>query len=302
MCGIAALQVRDPVLRPRLGALLAGMTCRLVDRGPDAAGVAVYDEPDLLPAGWSAVSVLDPGGPDQPDRPDWPDAVAAALGSDVDVRHVGPTAVVRARATTAALAGAVRAAVPEATRIGRGRHAVTLKGVGLAADLTEAFGLDALGGTQGIAHTRMATESAVVASGSHPFSVDDDLCLVHNGSFSNHATVRRTLRRHGVEFDSDNDSEVAARFIGHRMAGGDTLTAALERVVDVFDGFYTLVVTTAGTLAVLRDPIACKPAVVAETAAWVAVASEYRALAELPGVETARIFEPEPGRVYTWTS
>ncbi|PZF80861.1 glutamine amidotransferase [Jiangella anatolica] len=296
MCGIAALQVRDPALRPRLGALLAGMTCRLVDRGPDAAGVAVYDEPGLLPAGWSNVSVLDPG------RPDWPDAVAAALGAEVDVRHVGPTAVVRSRTTTAALAGAVRTAVPEATRIGRGRHAVTLKGVGLAADLTEAFGLDALGGTQGIAHTRMATESAVVASGSHPFSVDDDLCLVHNGSFSNHATVRRTLRRHGVEFDSDNDSEVAARFIGHRMAAGDTLTEALERVVGVFDGFYTLVVTTAGTLAVLRDPIACKPAVVAETAAWVAVASEYRALAELPGVETARIFEPEPGRVYTWTS
>lgn len=296
MCGIAALRVRDPALRPRLGALLAQMTCRLVDRGPDAAGVAVYDAPELLPAGWSAVSVLGAA------EGDWPDAVAAALGSGVDVRHIGPTAVVRAPVPAAALAGAVRAAAPAATPIGRGAHAVTLKGVGLAADLTAAFGLDALGGTQAVAHTRMATESAVVASGSHPFSVDDDLCLVHNGSFSNHATVRRMLRRHGVEFDSDNDSEVAARFVGHRLAAGDTLTEALERVVAVFDGFYTLVVTTADALAVLRDPIACKPAVVAETPAWVAVASEYRALAELPGVETARIFEPEPGRVYTWTS
>ncbi|WP_116950382.1 class II glutamine amidotransferase domain-containing protein [Jiangella endophytica] len=296
MCGIAALQVRDPALRPRLGALMAEMTCRLVDRGPDAAGIAVYDAPELLPAGWSAVSVLDPG------EAGWRDSVSAALGSEVDVRLFGPTAVLRARATTAALAGAVRSAAPELTRIGRGAHAVTLKGVGLAEELTEAFGIGAMGGTQAIAHTRMATESAVVASGSHPFSVDDDLCLVHNGSFSNHASVRRTLRRQGVDFDSENDSEVAARFIGHRMTAGDTLTEALDRVVAVFDGFYTLVVTTADTLAVLRDPIACKPAIVAETPAWVAVASEYRALAELPSVETARIFEPEPGRVYTWTS
>jgi amidophosphoribosyltransferase len=51
---------------------------------------------------------------------------------------------------------------------------------------------------------------------------------------------------------------------------------------------------------VLRDPIACKPAVLAETDDWVAMASEFRAIARLPGVEAAKVWEPAPGKVYTW--
>ncbi|HJV98274.1 MAG TPA: glutamine amidotransferase, partial [Arthrobacter sp.] len=156
-------------------------------------------------------------------------------------------------------------------------------------------------GSQGLSHTRMATESAVTAGGSHPFSVADDLCLVHNGSFSNHATIRRELKREGVVFDSDNDTEVGARYVASRLQQGDTLEEALVNLGKVFDGFYTLVVTTADSMAVVRDPIACKPAIIAETADYVAMASEYRALAALPGIENARIFEPEPGKVYTWS-
>jgi glutamate synthase domain-containing protein 1 len=158
-----------------------------------------------------------------------------------------------------------------------------------------------MAGSQGLSHTRMATESAVTAGGSHPFSVADDLCLVHNGSFSNHATIRRHLLREGVVFDSDNDTEVGARYIASRLKQGDTLEEALANLGKVFDGFYTLVVTTADSMAVVRDPIACKPAIIAETDDYVAMASEYRALAALPGIDTARIFEPEPGKVYTWS-
>jgi amidophosphoribosyltransferase len=59
-------------------------------------------------------------------------------------------------------------------------------------------------------------------------------------------------------------------------------------------------VGTADGFAVLRDPIACKPAVMAETDEWVAMASEYRAIAVLPGAEGAVSWEPAPGRVYSW--
>ncbi len=38
----------------------------------------------------------------------------------------------------------------------------------------------------------------------------------------------------------------------------------------------------------------------AETDDWVAMASEYRALATLPGAADAEVWEPEPGRVYSW--
>jgi glutamate synthase domain-containing protein 1 len=146
----------------------------------------------------------------------------------------------------------------------------------------------------------MATESAVTSAHSHPFAVGPDLCLVHNGSFSNHASIRRELKYAGVEFDSDNDSEVGARFVAHQLAGGADLEKALRLLSETFDGFYTLLVTTADSFAVVRDPIACKPAIIAETPSWVAMASEFRALAGLPGIESARIFEPEPAEVYTW--
>ena len=175
-----------------------------------------------------------------------------------------------------------------------------LKGVGHPKVLADEIGLVHVQGWQGVAHTRMATESAVTPEGSHPFSVGPGQCLVHNGSFANHATIRRELRADGVEFDSENDTEVGARFVAHQLTHGADLEKALRLLCERFDGFYTLLVSTRDSFAVVRDAIACKPAIVAETPQWVAMASEYRALAHLPGVETARIFEPEPEQVYAW--
>lgn len=297
MCDIAALQLKDPALRSQLGTLMHGMLCEIVERGPDSAGISVYGDARLNPEGVATVSLLDAGRPDG----DIAAALTDLLGVPATVTTLGDTTLASAATSTDELSAALRIAAPGARQIGRGDSVATLKGIGNPVALAEQFGLESVSGTQGVSHTRMATESAVTASGSHPFTVADDLCLVHNGSFSNHASIRRTLKAQGVEFDSDNDSEVAARYLATRLQAGDTLPEALENLKAVFDGFYTLVVTTADGLAVLRDPIACKPAIIAETDQWVAMASEYRALAGLPGIEDARIFEPEPGEVYSWT-
>ena len=146
----------------------------------------------------------------------------------------------------------------------------------------------------------MATESRVTTAGSHPFSTGLDLCLVHNGSLSNHNRLRRTLQREGMVFRTENDSEVAAGYLTWRLREGASLEQALEGCLDDLDGFYTFAVGTADGFAVLRDPIACKPAVMAETDEWVAMASEYRAIAVLPGAEDAVTWEPAPGHVYSW--
>lgn len=301
MCGIAALQLRNPSLHPQMGSLLSSMMCQIVDRGPDSAGLAVYDTPGLVSKGTSTLSLL---GKDQ----GLPVAdITASLENLLSpsaapaVRVVGDTTLVSAAVGTDLLVKAVSETLPGSTIIGRGEHVAVMKSVGHPMDIAAEHGLEAMSGSQGLSHTRMATESAVTAGGSHPFSVADDLCLVHNGSFSNHATIRRELKREGVVFDSDNDTEVGARYIASRLQQGDTLEEALVNLGKVLDGFYTLVVTTADSMAVVRDPIACKPAIIAETADYVAMASEYRALAALPGIETARIFEPEPGKVYTWS-
>jgi glutamate synthase domain-containing protein 1 len=164
----------------------------------------------------------------------------------------------------------------------------------------ERFELASMSGSHGLGHTRMATESKVTTAGAHPFSTGGEACLVHNGSLSNHNALRRRLRHEGISFQTENDTEVAAGYLEWRLREGDTLQAALEACLVDLDGFYTFAVGTADGFAVLRDPIACKPAVMAENDDWVAMASEYRAIAVLPGADAAEVWEPEPGRVYSW--
>ncbi|KDE99543.1 glutamine amidotransferase [Mycolicibacterium aromaticivorans JS19b1 = JCM 16368] len=296
MCGIVGLHLRDPQLYPRLGELLTGMLCEMSDRGSDSAGVAVYGDPRWSPPGKGTVSVLDVD--DSPDQ--MAEALHAALG-EVSVHRVDETLLVSADVAAETLHAAITAHYPHALIAGFGANVAVLKGVGHPKALTEAWGLAHAQGWQGVGHTRMATESAVIPAGAHPYAVGPDQCLVHNGSFANHATIRRDLRARSVVFDSENDTEVGARFVADQLARGRDVETALKELCATFDGFYTLLVSNHDSFAVVRDAIACKPAVIAETDEWVAMGSEYRALAGLPGVEKAVIWEPEPEVVYAWT-
>jgi glutamate synthase domain-containing protein 1 len=290
MCGIVGLHLRNPDLRPQLGELVTGMLCEMGDRGSDSAGVAVYGDPTWSPPGHGCVSLLEVDAS--------PDEVADALG--VSVTQLDATYLLTAQASSDDILAAARTAYPDALVAGFGADMAVLKGVGHPRVLTERWGLAKAQGWQGVGHTRMATESAVTPAGAHPYAVGPEQCMVHNGSFANHATIRRELRAAGVSFDSDNDTEVGARFIAGQLAAGRDIEAALKELCAVFDGFYTLLVSNRDSFAVVRDAIACKPAVIAETDDWVAMGSEYRALAGLPGVEAAKIWEPEPEVIYAW--
>lgn len=297
MCGIVGLHLRNPELYPRLGELLTGMLTAMEARGADSAGIAVYGNPEWSPLGQSTVSLIEVGAS--------PQHVAEALGAHLDthitVTERDVTYLVSAQTTPEALLAAAKAVYPHVLIGGFGNDVAVLKGVGTPTSLAENWGLAAARGWQGVGHTRMATESAVTPSGAHPYAVGPDQCLVHNGSFANHAGIRRDLRAAGVEFDSENDTEVGARFVAHELAGGSDVERALTDLTTTFDGFYTLLVSNSDSFAIVRDAIACKPAVIAETTQWVAMASEFRALAHLPGIEDARIWEPEPEVVYAWS-
>src|SRR5262245_48003902 len=287
MCGIVGLFCKNAELEASLGAHLAGMLVQMSDRGPDSAGVAVYRNP--APEGTTKLTLYsaDPGF-------DWSAVGGEVL--DVRARH----AVVLADGEPDEAEAWVRGRFPELRVMSAGRELEIYKEVGLPTGFVEAFRLHEFHGTHGLGHTRMATESRVTTMGSHPFWTGHDLCLVHNGSLSNHNRLRESLRREGLAFQTENDTEVAAAYLTWRLRVGDTLEGALESCLDALDGFYTFLVGTADGFAVLRDPIACKPAVLAETDDWVAMASEYRAIAVLPGAADARIWEPEPTVVYAW--
>ncbi|MEA2419092.1 MAG: methylamine---glutamate N-methyltransferase subunit [Thermoleophilaceae bacterium] len=295
MCGIAGLFSKSLDVSGGLGGHLGAMLMQLSDRGPDSAGVAVYREP--APAGSSKLSLFS-ADPEQ----DW-GVVQAALADEFgagEPERRASHAVIVVEAEAEAAQAWVREQLPQLRVMSAGQTIEIYKEAGSPRDFIRAFALDEMQGSHALGHTRMATESAVTTEHSHPFSTGLDLCLVHNGSLSNHNHLRRWLRKEGIQFETDNDSEVAAGYLTHRMREGATLEQALEGCLDDLDGFYTFAVGTADGFAVLRDPIACKPAVMAETDDWVAMASEYRAIAVLPGAESATTWEPEPGRVYSW--
>ena len=296
MCGIVGLFLKDKTLEPQLGAMLSEMLVMLTDRGPDSAGIAVYG---ASTKGKAKVTIQSPApGTDFA-------SLETELGKKIDAK-----VKLLAKSTHAVIdvpadkVEAAREAIvelrPSVRIMGAGEAIEIYKEVGLPVDVVKRFDVSKMTGTHGIGHTRMATESAVTTLGAHPFSTGPDECLVHNGSLSNHNNLRRELIREGMKFETENDTEVAAAYLSSKIAHGQNLGQALESSVNDLDGFFTFVVGTKNGFGVVRDAIACKPAVLAETDRYVAFGSEYRALAKLPGIEDAKVWEPEPSTVYFW--
>jgi methylamine---glutamate N-methyltransferase subunit A len=291
MCGIAGIFLKDRALEPELGSLLAEMLGALCDRGPDSAGFAVYGEarPSHTKLTLRATDGFDFG----PLLRDMGSAVASHEVHDTHVVITVPRE--RERDVCAAIAR-----TPGVSVVSTGQRMAVFKEVGRPDKVAARFGLNRMSGTHAIGHTRMATESAVTTSCAHPFTTGPDQCLVHNGSLSNHNALRRALIHNGLAFETDNDSEVAAGFLTWKMREGASLEQAMDASLQALDGFYTFVIGTESGFGVLRDPIACKPAVMAETNRWVAFGTEYRALVDLPGIDVAKVWEPEPATCYLW--
>ncbi len=296
MCGIAGLFLKNPSLHPDLGRLVAPMLVTLTGRGPDSAGLSLFA--DGIDGDQVKVTVR---GADDAAFEALAVSLAATPLSSIDTNRVDTHAVLTVPAQHLADLDALLATLEPAIEVvARGRLMEIYKEVGLPQSVLDRFGLIRRGGRHAVGHTRMATESAVTTDGAHPFSTGLDQCLVHNGSLSNHNRLRDRLRAEGITIHTQNDSEVAAGYLTWKMAGGASLGGALESALTDLDGFFTFVVATADGFGVIRDPIACKPAIMAETDDYVAFGSEYRALTSLPGIENARLFEPEPARVYFW--
>jgi glutamate synthase domain-containing protein 1 len=296
MCGIVGLFLKDKSMEAQLGAMLTEMLITMTDRGPDSAGIAIYSQ-DTVNIGKMTV---------QSDTPDvdfdkLTDDLKKRIKGDVDIRVQSTHAVLELRADQVVVAReALKEIRPNIRIMSTGDSLEIYKEVGLPKDVASRFDIAKMSGSHGIGHTRMATESAVTTMGAHPFNTGSDQCLVHNGSLSNHNSLRRKLRRDGVHIETENDTEVGAAYLTWKMQNGSTLGEALESSLEDLDGFFTFVVGTKDGFGVVRDPIACKPAVMAETDQYVAFGSEYRALVNLPGIQNARVWEPEPATVYFW--
>ncbi|MEJ0085015.1 MAG: class II glutamine amidotransferase [Pseudomonadota bacterium] len=296
MCGIVGLLLKEPTLRDKLGELMAPMLIGMTSRGPDSAGVALFSEP--VDDGVSKISLFWGEG-----VADWKSLArdfSAAFSGKSQFTETGRHAVLQTATAPEDVRRWFAAAAPQVYLLSVGSSIDLYKDIGAPAQIVARYGLDKAVGTHVVAHTRMATESAVTPAHAHPFTAGRDFCLVHNGSLSNPHLVRKKLEPLGITFVTDNDTEAACRFFEWRMREGDDLTTAVQRGFSELDGFFTFLMGTDKEMLIVRDAFACKPAVVAETDDYVAIASEFRSLAHLPGVRHAHVFEPKPEEVYSW--
>ena len=296
MCGIVGLYIKNAGMEEELGRMFAPMLVEMSDRGPDSAGIAIYRESR------ADVVKLTVYSPDLDH--DWDDlehSIDEHFGNCFQLEVNSSHCVISTDGDHAGITAAIEAFDPDLQIMSVGRSIEIYKETGQPFDVVTRFGIEGMAGSHAVGHTRMATESAVTTAGSHPFSTGMDICLVHNGSLSNHNRLRSWLESNaGIGFRTQNDTEVAAAYVFHQLNSGSTLHGALEECITELDGFYTFVAGTKDGFASLRDPIACKPAVLAETDDYVAFGSEYRALAHLPGIVHAEVWEPEPAIVYSW--
>lgn len=295
MCGIVGLHLKNDKLQANLGVLTTLMLEEMTDRGRDSSGVGIYHDP-MADGFRYSLRAPDTGY-------SWEGLLAGLgeLGESPQVTTYHRDAVVMMPGGDAPVLDFLAESFPEVNLVSWGRALEVFKDTGTPDEICARYGIADRTGYQAVGHTRMATESAVTTEHSHPFSPAADFTLVHNGSFSNYFSVRRDLEQQGVEFITDNDSEVAARQITFELATGADLENAIRGMMKVMDGFYTLLVATAGQFAVVRDAFVCKPAMVAETDDYVAMSSEYRALARLPGIADAEVFEPQAEEVLVWS-
>ncbi|MDR0996969.1 MAG: amidophosphoribosyltransferase [Zoogloeaceae bacterium] len=300
MCGIVGLLVKKPALQEKLGQWMVPMLIGMTERGPDSAGLAVFGEA----AGEGARRIsLYSGLQEDGEDFNW-QGMAHALKE-----HLGVGAQVEAKGNHAVFTVGVDPEIvkkwilenhPGLHILSTGQRIQLYKDTGTPEEVANRYDFSQLTGTHLVGHTRMATESAVTPDRAHPFTAGEDFCLVHNGSLSNPYGIRRKLEPRGIHFETDNDTEAACRFLEWRLREGDDLETALKSGFEELDGFYTFLMGTANALALIRDPFACKPAVVAETDDYVAIASEFRSLAHLPGIADAHVFEPAPEEMYVW--
>ena len=295
MCGIVGLYTKNPALENNLGSMVSDMLVQMTERGPDSAGFAIYHDP--VEDGSVKVTLQ---GDEQTIWSEVKSQIQSGLDQNATLNPISTHAVCTIKGDGDEIGHWIEGHIQSVKITSVGSSIEIFKEKGLPTQVINKFDLEKMTGTHALGHTRMATESAVTTEHSHPFNTGLDLCLVHNGSLSNHNRLREKLRSEGIRFQTDNDSEVAAGYLTWQLSQGASLNEAMEAAILDLDGFYTFAIGTKDGFAVLRDPIACKPAVIAETDDWVAMSSEYRAIAQLPGNENARIWEPDPAKIYSW--
>lgn len=303
MCSIAGILLksdRRPDLGMTTGEALTQMMDACVHRGPDSAGWALYREPR---AGELRLRFLVGGDTGREHAVARIEEGLAREGAEI-IEHelVGCTYGV-----VVGYSGDVRkfsyAMEKAGMLISLGTSLDIIKDVGKPIPLGKRYDIGRFDGGHGIGHTRLATESGVHPETAHPFWATGfaDVATVHNGQITNYWIMRRRLERRGMEFRTENDTELIAVYLAHKMSQGISLEEALRTSLDDLDGTFSYLVATRDSIGYAKDKLAAKPMVKYEDDHLIAIASEEVALNRLFPGKSLDTTEPPPLTYGLWS-
>ncbi len=312
MCGIAGILYKGSASDPNrsVGRDMIGMLESMRHRGADSTGVTILGESisgNLLLRLHAPKSSLNGGNGRDPQRDEWiQQSLHAIEGSGANILdRSGENRFLRltldydgdVRDLAEALYG-----LPDVQIHSIGRCSEVIKDVGDADELETRHHIAALNGTHALGHVRLATESQVDITHSHPFWAFPfcDITVVHNGQLTNYHKMKRLFEQAGYRFQTQNDSELIAVYLAHHLERDEDLERTLHRALGDLDGTFTFLVSTPTGLGCAKDQWSAKPLVIMERHDVVAVASEEVALRQVFPEEIER-FEPQENEVMTWS-
>jgi glucosamine--fructose-6-phosphate aminotransferase (isomerizing) len=108
---------------------------------------------------------------------------------------------------------------------------------------------------EAIGHTRWATHGEANQVNAHPHQ-SGPVTIVHNGIIENHHEIREELRKEGIKFLSDTDSELFSHLVRKERAAGKSLLESVRssfRRIQGASAFVVMDETLPGTLVVARN-------------------------------------------------
>ncbi len=303
MCSIAGILFKNRK-RSKLGMTTGEALTEMMDacrhRGPDSAGWAVYREAerDRLRLRF----FVSMGAEKDRDIEKIRDGLAAHGAEIIQDEAIGCTygAIVK-------YVGDVQHFSYDMEKVGQlvslGSSLDIIKDVGDPYGLKQLYKLGEFDGAHGIGHTRLATETGVHPETAHPFWATGfaDVATVHNGQITNYWIMRRRLERKGMEFRTENDTELIAVYLAYKMSEGAPLEEALRCSLDDLDGTFSYLVATKDSIGYAKDKLAAKPMVKYEDDELIAIASEEVALNRLFPGRALDTTEPPPLTYGLWS-
>jgi methylamine---glutamate N-methyltransferase subunit A len=303
MCSIAGILFKHNGSRKidmTTGRALTEMMDACSHRGPDSAGWAIYREPR---EGELRLRFFVSTGPERDSEVERIREGLARHGARiVEDEAVGCTygASVKYTSDIKEFSYAIE-------RVGKlisvGTSLDIIKDVGQPYGLQQLYGIGEFNGGHGIGHTRLATETGVHPETAHPFWATGfaDVATVHNGQITNYWIMRRRLERRGMEFRTENDTELIAVYLAYQMSRGTPLNEALRSSLDDLDGTFSYLVATRDSIGYAKDKLAAKPMVKYEDDEMIAIASEEVALNRLFPGRALDTTEPPPLTYGLWS-